>query len=130
MNAVIEVREAASGADFRATVTLTNVSAAPVAVNTLFFAYPSVSLDVRAKGGESVPKGPPPVPPVDDGTAIRTVAAGESLRFEYRGATLFSTTPPPGDYEIRFRGWSPAYTGFTGFTGELASPWSALHIAR
>lgn len=128
MHAAIEVVSAATGADFRATVTLTNTSAAPVAINTLFFGLPSVSLEVRTKGGASVPKGPPPVPPIDDGKAIRTLAAGESLRLDYRGATLFAVQPPAGDYEIRFRGWSPAYAGFTGVQGEIASPWVEFRV--
>lgn len=130
MNAVIEVVSAASGADFSAIVTVTNSSEVPVAVNTLFFGMPSVSLEVRKKGGAAVPKGPPPVPPIDDGKAIRTLAPGESLRLEYRGATLFGSAPPPGDYEVRFRGWSPAFAGFTGYTGAIVSPWAAFHVAR
>lgn len=130
MHAAIKVVSAATGADFRATVTLTNDGAEPLAINTLFFAIPSVSLEVRTKAGDEVPGGPPPVPPLDDGKAIRTLAAGDSMKFEYRGAALFSTSPPPGDYEVRFAGWSPAFAGFTGVQGAIVSPWAAFHVDR
>lgn len=130
MNASIAVTSAATTAEVRFTVTLANASAAPVAVNELFFAMPSVSLQVRTKSGDPVPKGPPPVPPVDDGRAIRTYAPGESTRRVYVGAALFGTELRPGDYEARFHGWSPALAGFSVYTGAIDSPWVPFHVGR
>ena len=130
MNASLDVTPAATAAEVRFTVTLTNASSGPVALNELFFAMPSVSLQVRTRGGDSVPKGPPPVPPVDDGRAIRTYAPGESARLEYVGRSLFASELRPGDYEVRFHGWSPAYAGFAGYTGAIDSPWVPFHIGR
>lgn len=128
MNASIDVTPAATAAEVRFTVTLTNASGGPVALNQLFFALPSVSLQVRTRAGDPVPKGPPPVPPLDDGRAIRTYAPGESARFEYLGGTLFGSDVRPGDYEVRFHGWSPAFTGFTGYTGAIDSPWVPFRV--
>jgi hypothetical protein len=116
-----------SARNLQATVTLTNAGSEPATVNLLLAPYPSVAIEVRDASGNPVPKGPPPVPPVDSGQALRTLAPGESVKLDYKGATLFGSAPPPGRYELRFR----VRTGPAAnqWTGELVSPWVAFEVA-
>jgi hypothetical protein len=57
------------------TVTLTNRSGGLVRLNTLYLAFPSIEFEVRDEAGKPVLLGPPPVPPLDNGTTGRETSA-------------------------------------------------------
>lgn len=109
----------AAARDLRVAVTLRPGGDAPAEVDTLFFTFPSVVLEVRDAAGKPVPKAPPPVPPKNDGQGVRAVTAAEPLRYEYQGSQLFGVSLAPGAYEVRFRGWPD---------GELTSPWARFDV--
>ena len=115
--------QSAALADLQIHVVLTNGGSAPAQVNTLFFPIPSVSFDVTDAHGAAVPKGPPPVPPLDDGKAVQTLKPGESVAFDYNASSLFPTGVAPGTYSIRFHGYSPNTT-----PDQITSDWVTFTV--
>ncbi|MEQ1508738.1 MAG: hypothetical protein ABMB14_41305, partial [Myxococcota bacterium] len=111
-------------ADLAIQVAVTNPGPAPVTVNTLFLGIPSIVLQVRRADGSPVPKGPPPVPPIDDGASGRRVlAAGQTMTLSFTGAALFGTDPGPGRYEVAFRFDARPKPGTADWGGHLESAW-------
>lgn len=120
----------AQSAELQARVTITNRDKTPARLNTLYF-FPSVVLHVRDAAGKPVPAGPPPVPPNDDGQAARkTLAPGESYRFEIAGASLLPTPLAPGKYEMRFDFTAASSGGTHDWEGPLRSDWVPFTVGR
>lgn len=92
-------------------VSVTKPTAAPITVDA---------------SGEPVPKGPSPVPPVDDGAAVRIIAPGESLTLAFRGSSRFPSGIPSGSRRVRYHSDAP---GKSGFFGELTSPWAEFRVS-
>lgn len=84
-------------------------------------------LQVRDAGGQRVPLGPPPVPPVDDGSAGRQdLAPGNELAFDY--GNPFGMTPDPGRYEIRFFHEARSARAGSDWQGTLESAWVPFEV--
>lgn len=116
------------GDDFVLRVTIGNGSAAPVRFNALFLGYATLMIRVERADGATVPPGPPPLPPRDDGEIGRTVLApGESFELEYHGGNYSPQRLPPGRYRVRFRHENSDPRG-GDWTGVLETPWLALAV--
>jgi len=104
-----------------------NAGTAPVRLNTLLLPYPSLMLQVRDAAGKRVPLGPPPVPPIDDGSLGRQdLAPGKELTFEY--GNPFGASPDPGRYEIRFFHEARSTHPGKDWQGTLESAWIPFEV--
>lgn len=118
---VTDVQELAVTAHIR------NTGASAARLNTLWLSYPSLMLQVHDAAGNRVPLGPPPVPPVDDGSIGRQdVAPGKELSFEY--GNPFGASPDPGRYEIRFFHEARVARGGSDWQGTLESAWVPFEV--
>jgi hypothetical protein len=97
----------ASATDLVVHVTLTNTLPDPIRYRTWFLAPASLHLKVRNIDGTPQFPGPPPTPAVDDGSARKTIAAGDSMSLTYLGSDFFQSTPAPGMYEVQFTDAGP-----------------------
>ena len=108
-----------SAQDLDIQVRITNDGGEAVRLNTLFLPMPSVVLRVRDGAGRSVPLGPPPVPPLDDGETGRVLLEpGGSVQLSYAGGRMFGVAPPPGRYAVRFT--------FEAVNDETTHDWEGL----
>ena len=120
-----------TAADLRATVILTNTGPETVRLNTLFLEFPSIVLQVRDHANRRVPTGPPPVPPLDDGSSGREeLPPGGQVSFDYRGGGLFGTQVSPGSYSIRFYFESVPGDPQREWAGVLQSEWIPFSITN
>lgn len=109
------------------TVHVRNTGTAPVRLNTLLLPFPSLMLQVRDAAGKRVPLGPPPVPPIDDGSVGRQdLAPGKEIAFDY--GNPFGTSPDPGRYEIRFFHEARSARPGSDWQGTLESAWVPFEV--
>jgi hypothetical protein len=116
-------------AELSVRVVLTNSTSRPIRLNTLFFDYTSIMLKVRRDDGTPVHSGPPPIPPLDDGSVARVVIApGDVLAFTYSGSNYFAQAVPPGRYQVRFRHEAVDAT-HGDWTGTVETEWVPFEVA-
>lgn len=108
-----------------------NESKTKMRLKTLFLDLPVILLNVRKDGGEKVPLGPPPLPPLDDGVIGRVdLVPGQSLRYVYNGINIFSGKAlPPGLYEIRIRYDNEAGQG-EEWRGVIETDWIKFNVEK
>jgi hypothetical protein len=123
----VSPRRLADVQELTVTAHVRNTGTAPVRVNTLLLPYPSLMLQVRDAAGTRVPLGPPPVPPIDDGSVGRQdLAPGKELAFEY--GNPFGAAPDPGRYEIRLFHEARSPRPGTDWQGTLESAWVPFEV--
>jgi len=104
-----------------------NTGTAPVRLNTLLLPFPSLMLQVRDAAGKRVPLGPPPVPPIDDGSVGRQdLAPGKEIAFDY--GNPFGASPDPGRYEIRFFHEARSARPGSDWQGTIESAWVPFEV--
>src|SRR4051812_31712698 len=87
--------------ELHARAVFTNLSAAPIRLNTLFLPYASIMLRVRDAERKPIPSGPPPLPPEDKGPENRNILKPqESATFTYKGGDYFASPLAPGKYQV------------------------------
>ena len=114
--------------DLELTIALTNISDAPIKLNTMLFNYSMIMLKARKADGTPIPPGPPPFPPEDDGVKDRiTLQPGQTHNVTYFGYDYFGITLPKGKYQVRFSHKSPQ-NQFNDWQGTIESPWLNFEI--
>ena len=119
--------------DLQIRVVFTNQSSNEMVLNALFLDFGTILLSVRKSDTTSVPMGPPPMPPIDDGKTGRiTLQPGQSATFKYRGVNLFGRELPHGSYQLRFayENQESANTDAREWKGLIQSDWLAFDIVR
>jgi hypothetical protein len=120
--------EVSRAAELRVEVTLTNRSRETMRLNTLLLPIAVVNLQVRTADGSPVPKGPPPVPPVDDGEQGRILLEpSQNVAYTYRGSSLFGEPLDAGSYEVRFRHRNTRHEG-REWTGTIETDWLPFQV--
>ena len=84
--------------------------------------YPMLVFEVRRAGGETIPTGPPPVPPERSDAWWLELAPDQDYLFDASVGSVVAVDLEPGEYEIRF-----AYENSDGadgtWVGELETGW-------
>ena len=110
-------------------LTLRNVGATALRLNTLPFEYGPAVLRLRTASEEPIPLLPPSVPPPDDGEVLRVqLGPSELVRFHYRGGGLLDAPLSPGKYAVRFQLSLTSGPSGRDWVGELASSWVPFEV--
>jgi hypothetical protein len=110
-------------------VTLRNVGASAIRVDTLPMEYGPAVLRLRAASEEPIPLVPPSVPPLDDDEALSVqLAPGEEISFQYRGGGLLDSPLPRGTYAVRFQLELTSGPSGRDWAGELVSSWVPFEV--
>ncbi len=102
--------------DFVTVGLLMNTSAETAAIELESLSSPSLALQLRAVGGETLPLPPPPVPSADHPRA--QLAPGASLEIRFAG--FLPSWAEPGSYAARLR--------YATDEGELYSDWASFEL--
>ena len=117
-----------SSNELEVSVVFTNKSVGSLRLNGMLLELGMVLLTFRKPDGTLIPKGPPPLPPIDNGEIGRVdLPPGESVEYLYKGSEIFGDRLAPGDYQVKFRYENP-YAGRAEWTGVIESDWLTFEV--
>ena len=117
-----------SSDDLEIRVKFTNMAPEMLRLNGMLLDLGMVLLSFRKADGTPILKGPPPVPPFDDGKIGRVdIPPDGSVEYVYMGGDILGAPLVQGDYEVKFLYENSSFRNGE-WAGTIESDWLAFEI--